>query len=55
MVRENQRVSFKVIVFRPVPIPLAFFEVDVTGVLMPANIADSLLRAMAPYVTQGSP
>jgi len=55
MVRENQRVSFKVIVFRPVPIPLAFFEVDVTGVLMPANVADSLLKAMAPYVVQGSP
>jgi len=53
MVRENQRVSFKVIVFRAVPIPVAFFEVDVTGVLMPANVADSLLKAMAPYVAQG--
>jgi len=53
MVRENQRVTFKAVVFRPVPIPLAFFEVDVTGVLMPANVADSLLAAMAPYVPQG--
>jgi hypothetical protein len=55
MVRENQRVSFKVTVFRPVPVPLAFFEVDVTGLLMPANVADSLLKAMAPYVPQGRP
>ena len=55
MVRENQRVSFKVVVFRPVPIPLAFFEVDVTGVLMPANVAESLLKAMVPYVPQGRP
>lgn len=53
MVRENQRVQFKAVVFRPVPIPLAFFEVDVTGVLMPANVADSLLAAMAPHVPQG--
>jgi len=53
MVRENQRVTFKAVVFRPVPIPLAFFEVDVTGVLMPANVADSLLAGMAPYVPQG--
>lgn len=53
LARENQRVTFKAIVFRPVPIPLAFFEVDVTGLLMPANVADSLLSGMAPYVPQG--
>lgn len=55
MVRENQRVTFKAIVFRPVPIPLAFFEVGVTGLLMPANVAESLLAEMAPYVPQGRP
>jgi hypothetical protein len=53
MVRENQRAAFKVVVFRPVPIPLAFFEVDVTGILMPANVADSLFKAMVPFVEQG--
>lgn len=55
MVRENQRASFKVVVFRAVPIPIAFFEVGVTGVLMPANVADSLLKAMAPFANQGGP
>lgn len=54
IVRENQRISFKVIVFRPVPIPLAFFEVDVTGILMPANVLESLFAAMSPYVPQGT-
>lgn len=54
-VRERQFVQFRAIVFRPVPIPLAFFEVDVTGFLIPANVADSLLAGLAPAAPQGEP
>ncbi len=54
-VRERQFVQFRAIVFRPVPLPIAFFEVDATGILMPANVADSLLKGLAPYAPQGEP
>lgn len=53
IVRENQRIVFRAIVFRPVPIPLAFFECDVTGFLISTNVLDSLYAEMAPYTPQG--
>lgn len=51
--RENQELRFKSVVFRRVPIPVAFFECDVTGVLMPMNVLDQLLQTMAPCAQQG--
>lgn len=53
LIRQNQRVSFRSIIFRPIPIPLAFFEVDVTGFLFPAKVMEDILACMAPSVGQG--
>lgn len=50
---ENQRVSFQVVIFKPIPIPLAFFEVDVTGMLVPQNVLSDMYESMKPCVSQG--
>lgn len=48
VVEQTQRVAFDVVVFGPVPIPIAFFEVSFTGVLMPANTLAEIFKAAAP-------
>jgi hypothetical protein len=48
IVGSNQRIAFEVVVFLGIPIPIAFFEVSMTGVLMPANELDLILRSMKP-------
>lgn len=55
LVRESERILFKAVVFNPVPIPIVFFEVDVTGILMPANVLTSLYDQMVPSTPQGRP
>lgn len=50
---ENQRVSFQTVIFKPIPIPLAFFEVDVTGMLVPQNVLSDMFEGMKPCVSQG--
>jgi len=52
-VTENDNAEFQVIVFRPVPIPIAFFELDVTGLLVPYNTFQDLMRAMEPCQSPG--
>jgi hypothetical protein len=53
VVSGTQRVAFDVIVVRGVPIPLGFFEVGFTGVLLPANDLAALYDAMKPCDPQG--
>jgi hypothetical protein len=50
---ENQRVAFQVVIFKPIPIPLAFFEVDVTGMLVPQNVLADMFEGMKPCVSPG--
>lgn len=54
VVEANYRLKFEVIAFRPVPIPLAFFEVGLTGVLLPQNELKALFKGMQPCVAEGS-
>lgn len=49
----DQRVAFDVVVFKPIPIPLAFFEVSVTGLLIPANLLSDMLEGMRPCSSPG--
>lgn len=50
-VRSDQTLSFQVVIFKPVPIPLAFFEVSFTGVIMPANTLEDMFEGMKPCVS----
>jgi len=52
VVESNQRVQFSCTVFKPIPIPLAFIEVSVTGVLMPANVVDTMLEGLKACTSQ---
>jgi hypothetical protein len=51
--RENETVSFEVVIFKPIPIPISFIEVDVTGILMPSNVLDDMINTIKPCVSQG--
>lgn len=53
-VQSNQRVSFRVVIFKPIPIPLAFFEVSAAGFFFPANVMADILACMTPSVSQGA-
>lgn len=53
LVESNQRVQFECTIFKPIPIPLAFFELDVTGFLMPANVVNTLLAGLKACTSQG--
>jgi len=48
VIRETQRVKFEVVVFDAIPIPISFFEVAFSGVLMPANTLAEIYKAAAP-------
>jgi hypothetical protein len=52
-VKSGQTVRFFGIVFRPIPIPIAFTEVSVTGLLMPQNTLDAMLNGLKPCVQDG--
>lgn len=45
---ENQRVQGTCTIFRPIPIPLAFFQLDVSGFLMPINTMRQILKSLEP-------
>ena len=53
IVRSNQRVQFSGIVWKAIPIPIAFFEVDVTGILMPSSVLDDMIKGMNPSTGAG--
>lgn len=53
VVDASQRLQFQVIVVRGIPIPIGFFEVSFTGVLLPANDLAKLFDSMKPCVPEG--
>lgn len=46
-VREKETVSFRVVIFKPVLSPIAFFEMDMAGVLLPLNTAEQIIKSMS--------
>jgi len=51
--RPNQTVIFSGVAFQPIATPIAFIELDVTGVLAPSNTVDALMDVMKPCHRQG--
>lgn len=45
---ENQRVNLSCVVFRPIPIPVAFFESEFSGFLMDASSWEDLRKRILP-------
>ena len=41
-VKANQTIQARCVIFRPIPTPIAFVEMDITGVLVPQTFADNL-------------
>lgn len=54
IVKPSYRLQFDVIAFRPVPIPIGFFEVGFTGLLMPYNELAAIMESVAPCTTPGA-
>lgn len=54
LVTENKRINFEVTVFRPIPIPISFFEVELTGLLMGQNAILDFVKSVRPCVSTGS-
>ena len=52
-VAATQRLKFEVIIVRGVPVPIGFFEVGFTGLLIPQNDLELLFRSMRPCEPQG--
>lgn len=50
VVAQNQRVNLNAVVFRRVPIPLAFFEASITGFFVGANEIERFLRGIGATV-----
>jgi hypothetical protein len=50
IVEANQRVQFLNIAFQPVPIPIAFFEAEFSGLLLGANAFKQFIEASNPCV-----
>jgi len=48
IVRETQVVSFEALIFKPIQSPIAFFEMDMAGILVPMNLLGKLLDCMKP-------
>lgn len=53
VIPENDTIQFEVVIFRGIPIPIAFFELDVTGLLIPMNVINDMMDGMKPCVSQG--
>jgi hypothetical protein len=51
VVPSGSRFVARAIFFRPIVAPIAFFEFDVAGIQMPANLAADMLRAFVPDVS----
>ena len=54
LVNENKRVNFDVTVFRPIPIPIAFFEVEMSGFLIGQNAVKDFVESVRPCLSRGS-
>jgi hypothetical protein len=46
--RSNQVVQLRVVIFRPLPSPIAFIEYTMAGLLIPEIILDNYLKCMKP-------
>lgn len=46
MLSENDVAEFKAVIFKPIQSPVAFFEMDMAGLLMPLNKAKALLECI---------
>lgn len=51
LVTENKRVNFEVTVFRPIPIALSFFEVEMSGYFMGQNAIKDFVESVRPCVS----
>lgn len=54
LVSENKRLNFEVTVFRPIPIPISFFEVEVAGLFVGLNSIHKFIDSIRPCITPGS-
>jgi hypothetical protein len=54
LVTENKRINFNVIVFRPIPIPVSFFEVEAAGLIIGQNAIQDFVDSVKPCVSKGS-
>jgi hypothetical protein len=52
VVNEGKRVNFEVVVFRPIPIPVSFFEVEVSGFLIGQNAIKDFVESVKPCVSK---
>lgn len=43
--KSNETVSVKCVVWRPLPVPVAFFEYSVSGLLIPSNVAYEIMNS----------
>lgn len=48
VVPAKQRVNFQVKIFQGIPFPVAFFEVEMSGMMMPANTLLEFVKSIAP-------
>jgi len=54
LLNQNTRVNFEVKVFRPIPIPIAFFEVEASGFFIAQNAIKEFIKGVRPCVYPGS-
>ncbi|HET6494210.1 MAG TPA: hypothetical protein VFH61_02460 [Thermoleophilia bacterium] len=47
VVSEKEKVSFKAVIFKPIQSPIAFFEMDMAGILAPLNMVRNLLDCIS--------
>jgi hypothetical protein len=48
LARSGQTVQLRVVVFRPIPSPIAFIEYGMTGLLLPEQTLEAYLKCMKP-------
>lgn len=50
VVNSNQRVNLNVVVFNAIPYPIAFFEGELSGLMLPAHSFSAFIKEMNPCV-----
>ena len=45
-VKANQTLQARCVIFRPIPTPIAFIEMDITGILVPETFANNLQEVL---------
>jgi hypothetical protein len=46
--REKELISFEAVIFKPIQSPVAFFEMDMAGIIAPLNTMRDILNALSP-------